>query len=320
MNKIKNILQTHFDIICTDISKINIGLSVAVNYKVKTDDKAFFLKVYDKNKAQFSLWTENINTYIPILTWLNGNTNLQRKIVRPIKTNTGDFLFENEESIILLFDYIDGEPVTKNSFTDLQILEIAEIMACLHSYDSNIPVSTDKIKEDFSVPFCISLENFIVNEYQKSPADIKTILQPYLNRLTAKNNELISLADTIKQKDNNMALCHTDAHYKNFMQNGHHLILVDWEGLKLAPAEADLFMFTQKAYWNIFIEHYNKLRPDFVLDNEMLSFYVLRRKIDDIWAFIESILYDNLSDKQRKRDLAFLLDSCSRLDDLNFEL
>ena len=138
-----------------------------------------------------------------------------------------------------------------------------------------------------------------------------------------KNSELKSLSDKIRDKikfkNVKMTLCHTDAHYKNFMQ-GESLILVDWEGMKLAPAEADLFMFTQKQYWDIFIEHYSKLCPGFALDSEMLSFYILRRKIDDIWAFIESILYDNLSNEQRKRELAHMLNGCERLDDISFEL
>ena len=319
MNKIKNILKTQFDIVCTEITQINIGLSAASNYKVQTDDKAFFLKIYDKNKAQFSLWTENINYYMPVLIWLNENTDLQGKIVNPLKTNTGGYRFDDEENVYLLFDFIDGETPATNSLSRSQIIEAAEIMACLHSYGGEIPIDTEKIKEDFSVPFCFALENYIANDYKKSPDDVKILLQPYLKNLMLKNNELKFLADIVKQKNVKMSLCHTDAHYKNFMQNK-RLILVDWEGMKLAPVESDLFMFTQRQYWDIFIGHYNKLRPEFVLDNEMLAFYILRRKIEDIWAFIEELLYDKLSDEQRKRNLAHLLNGCKRLDELGFEL
>lgn len=52
MNKIKNILKTQFGVECIDISEIYGGLS-AMNYKVKTDDKTFFLKVYDKRDLTF---------------------------------------------------------------------------------------------------------------------------------------------------------------------------------------------------------------------------------------------------------------------------
>ena len=319
MNKIKGILKTQFDVDCVGISEINIGLSAAANYKIKAADKDFFLKIYDKKKAQASLWTENIDGYMPILIWLNANTELQGKIVRPIKTNKGGYRFDDDENVFLLFDYIDGEVIAANSLTRSQIIEAAGIMACLHSCGGENLADSEKIKEDFSVPFCFSLENFIENDFQKSDADVRTALQPYLEQLMLKISELKSLADIAGQKDLKMSLCHTDAHYKNFMLGG-GLILVDWEGMKLAPVEADLFMFTQKQYWDIFIGHYGKLRPEFVLDGESLSFYILRRKIEDIWAFIESILYDDLSDSQRKRDLTFLLNCCKILSDCRFEL
>ena len=50
MNKIKNILKTQFGIECTELAEIHGGLS-AMNYKIKTDNKTFFLKVYDKNNT-----------------------------------------------------------------------------------------------------------------------------------------------------------------------------------------------------------------------------------------------------------------------------
>ena len=317
MNKIEHILKTQFGVECTDLAEIYGGLS-AMNYKIETNAKTFFLKVYDKKKAQASLWTENINCYMPILIWLNENTKLQGRIVRPIKTDKGDYRFDDDDNVFLLFDYIEGETVGK-SLTHAQILEAADIMACLHSNGNEIPVNTEKIKEDFSVPFCFSLEHFIAENYSTLPADVKAILQPCLEQLVSKNNEVKSLSEKVKQKKIKMVLCHTDAHGWNLMQ-GKHLVLVDWEGIKLAPAEADLAMFSKKEYWDTFIEHYNKLRLEFILDNDLFSFYILRRKIEDIWAFMESILFDNQSDEQRKRDLDFLSKCCYTLDDLYFEL
>ena len=291
-----------------------------MNYKIKTDGQTYFLKVYDKKKTQSSLWTENINCYMPILVWLNEKTELHGRIVRPLTTSKGDCRFDDDENVFLLFDYVEGENVGK-TLTHTQLLEAAEIMACLHSYGSEIPVNTDKIREDFSVPFCFSLERFISGDYSASPADVKAIIQPFSAQLVLKNNEVKSLSEKvkIKQKNIKMVLCHTDAHGYNLMQND-HLTLVDWEGIKLSPPEADLIMFSKKEYWDIFIGHYMKLLPKFILDNDVFTFYILRRKIEDIWAFIEGILSDDLPAEQRERDLSFLLNCCGTLDDLYFEL
>jgi thiamine kinase-like enzyme len=317
VNKINQVLKTQFNIDCIDITEIHGGLSAA-NYKIETGYKPFFLKVYDKRKAQSSLWTENIEYYMPILMWLNENTKLQGRIARPLRTINGDYRFDDEDNTFILFDYVAGETVGK-FMSHNQLSEIANILACLHSYGDEIPFDTTRIKENFSVPFCFSIKHFIAENLSKSPVDVKAILQPCLELLISKNNEVKALSEMIKKKNIKMVLCHTDAHGWNLIQDK-QLVLIDWEGLRLAPAEADLCMFTKKEYWDTFLEHYVNCRPNFKLDENILLFYVLRRKIEDIWAFLESILYDNLSDGQRVRDLNLLASCCYKLNDCCFEL
>jgi len=317
MKKIKFVLKKQFGIDCIDITGIHGGLS-AMNYKIRTGGQTFFLKVYDKKKTQSFLWTENIDSYMPVLVWLNENTKLCGRIVCPLKTVKGEYRFDDDENVFLLFEYVEGATVGK-ALTHTQLLEAADIMACLHGYGKEIPVSTENIAEDFSVPFCFSLERFISENYEASPADVKRIVQPRLAQLLSKNDEVKLLSEKVKNKNIKMVLCHTDAHGYNFMQGG-CLTLVDWEGIKLAPAEADLLMFSKKEYWDIFFGRYKKMRPDFHLDNDVFTFYILRRKMEDIWAFIAGILFDDLSVEDRRRDLGHLSDCCNTLENLWFEL
>jgi len=88
--------------------------------------------------------------------------------------------------------------------------------------------------------------------------------------------------------------------------------------MKLAPAEADLFMFAHKEYWDFFLQRYRKIRPGYALDSEWLSFYKKRRKLEDIWAFLESILYDSLPEEQRLSEMAYLTNECKDLDGFCF--
>ena len=311
MDKISNILKTQFNIECTDVVETIGGLSASA-YKIKTDNESFFLKVYDKKLTQTPIWIENIDNYMPILLWLNENTKLKGKITRPRMTSSGSYRYKDDDNVYILFDYIEGEAIANKPLTNTQVIEIADIMAHLHSYGQEIPIKMDKIKETFDVPFCFSLENYIEDSYNTSPDDIKLILQPCLEQLILKINEVKLLSNKVKQKNNKMVLCHTDAHGWNIMQS-ENLVLVDWEGMKLAPAEADLFMFAVKDYWDIFFKHYKAIRPKFELNEEMLSFYVFRRKLEDIWAFLESALYDDLTDERRKSDLVHLSNECKNL-------
>ncbi len=317
MDKMMRILKAQYGIDGAAIEAIHGGLS-AMNYKVTTEGRPLFLKVYDKQKAQTHQWTENIERYMPILIWLNENTELLGRIVRPIKTVAGDFCFDDAENVVLLFDFIEGEPVGE-ALTHLQLSEAAEILACLHGSTSAIPFIGEEMREGFSVPFCGAMEAFIARDFAASPEDVKAILQPCLPRLLAMSGEVKALAEQAKRKNVQMVLCHTDAHGYNLMQ-GQRLMLVDWEGIKLAPAEADLLMFTKPEYWDVFMAKYRKLRPDFCLDQDILSFYVLRRKIEDIWEFVEGIVQNNLSAEERARDLGHLSRCCETLENGCFSL
>jgi len=319
MDKFKQVLKTQFGIVGTDITEVYGGFDDKnAHYKVIAGSKAFFMKVYDKSKVQTSQWTENIDTYIPILVWLNENTDLHGRIIRPYKTVQDESCFKDDENIFLLFDYVEGDTPGK-TMTHSQLLEAAEILASLHNVGNDIPFDMNRIKEDFSVPFCFSLEKFIAKKYPSSPTYIKEILQPYLEQLMVKNEKVKSLSEKFKTMSFDMTLCHMDAHGYNLIQ-GDRLVLVDWEMAKYAPPELDLCVFTKPEYWDTFIGHYSNLRPDFVLDNDLLMFYVHRRNIEDIWEFLNTILNNKQTNEQRQLELDLLLVCCKSINDSFYEL
>jgi len=319
MDKFKQVLKTQFGVVCNEIIEIYGGFDDKnVHYKVMDDSGTFFLKVYDKSKIQTSQWTENIDIYIPILVWLNENTDLHSRIIRPYKTLQGGFRFEDDDNIFLLFDYIEGETVGK-TMTHSQLLEAAEILAILHNVGNTVPIDMNRIKEDFSVPFCFSLDKFIEKKYPSSPTFIKKIIEPCMEELMAKSDRVKSLAEKYKDMNFGMTLCHMDAHGYNLMQSD-RLVLVDWEMAKYAPPELDLCVFTKPEYWNIFIEHYSKLRPDFTLDNDLLMFYIQRRNIEDIWEYINTITNNKQTNEQRQLELDLLKVCCDAIDDSFYEL
>jgi thiamine kinase-like enzyme len=319
MDKFKHVLRTQFGVVCTEITEVYGGFDDKnAHYKVTADSKSFFLKVYDKSKIQTSQWTENIDVYIPILVWLNENTNLHGRIIRPHKTIDGGYCFEDDENIFLLFDYIEGNAAGK-TLTHSQLLEAAEILANLHIVGNDIPFNMNRIKEDFSVPFCFSLERFVAKKYPSSPAYIKAILQPCLEQLTVKNEKVKSLSEMFKKMNFDMTLCHMDAHGYNLMQS-QRLVLVDWEMAKYAPPELDLCVFTKPEYWDAFIEHYTKQRPGFVLNNDLLMFYVHRRNIEDIWEYINTVLHNKQTNEQRQLELDLLSVCCGALDNQYYAL
>jgi spectinomycin phosphotransferase len=195
------------------------------------------------------------------------------------------------------------------------VQQIEKIIATLHSYRDEIPVNTKNIREDFSLPFLNQLKEILHKEFVSSSVDLKDLLGVYIKPLEGSIDRVERLALDIRRSNPNMVLCHTDIHNWNLMQSDEQIVLIDWEGLKLAPAEADLMFFVDKPYYDIFINIYQKLHKDFVINMDTLLFYQIRRKLEDIWEFIEQLLCDKQEEQERNETIKLLM---SELNDLVF--
>lgn len=308
------ILQTYYNIKVMNIIQQDGGWSAGA-YKIETPDDAFFLKVYDKQRNSTKLWTKTINTYMPIVLWLHTNTTLNGRIICPALTLDGKYMCEDEQYIYFLFPYIEGYPLCDKPMTENQVIEIAEIIAELHKYGSEIPIPTDDIKEDFAVPFCNALSELLILNDGKD-TETTSILSQYKQALRIAIEKTEQLSKKLSDEDLSFVLCHTDVHGWNIMQSD-RLILIDWEGMKLAPPEADLFAFVGNLFWHNcsekFMSVYQTIHPDFKLNKEVLYFYQTRRKIEDIYAFTQRLLYEDLDNEERKQALYHLRQECASL-------
>lgn len=61
-----------------------------------------------------------------------------------------------------------------------------------------------------------------------------------------------------------------------------------------------------KLYYSFFMDIYCKRHGDFKVNQEALSFYKIRRKLEDIWEFIEQLLFDNQDKESRMESLYYL--------------
>ena len=69
--------------------------------------------------------------------------------------------------------------------------------------------------------------------------------------------------------------------------------------LKLSPPEADMMFLVDKPYYNEFLSVYQKIHKKFEINPQALKFYQVRRKLEDIWEFLEQLLYDEQDVKER---------------------
>lgn len=59
-------------------------------------------------------------------------------------------------------------------------------------------------------------------------------------------------------------------------------------------------------YYDIFLDAYLKRHPDFALKPDVLRFYQVRRRLEDIWEWIEQLIFDQQKEHERKKTLTSL--------------
>lgn len=308
MNKIQTILKEQYNLAMANVVPQKGGWA-ALAYKVYNNEHIYFLKMYEKNRASTPKWTALIDKYVPILLWLMQNSDLKGKLPVPLLTKQGAYKCEDDEGIYLLYEYIEGETIGDKELTGKQVHQLSEIISELHLYGDEIPVETDAVKEDFTVPFLQQLRDLLNKEATDSaiPAEVNQVIEPYLEPLQGLIDSVDKLSADLKSSPGRLALCHTDLHHWNLMQSGQQLILIDWEGLKLAPVEADMMFLTEKPYFDEFLTIYKKAHPHYVINPDALQFYQGRRKLEDIWEFIEQLIFDTQDAQERAATLNYLL-------------
>ena len=318
INECQTILQSEFGIIANDISPVSGGWSASA-FRVHSIEKSFFLKVYDKKRSSIANLLPKLDLCMQIASWLEHNTELQGRINAPLLTKQGKVNVETQEYVYMLFNYIDGITIETTPLFQNQQSELAEIVGILHRQGTNLPFDLSDRRETFTIPCADLLE---IPSKMSDPPVI------YQNRdlILQAIGHSQKLANQFQAENENIpfVLCHTDIHGWNLMQSD-KLILIDWETIKLAPAEADLYSFWGDwywgnakwgSYWETFLPTYQRLRSDYIVRDDLLHFYQVRRHIEDINDFYKQYLYDNMSEVETREVIWHLERECAFLSSL----
>lgn len=305
------LLRTSYNIETVSIEQIQGGWS-ALAYLIEDSlSRKFLLKIYDKNRTSTAKLTSKIDHYMSILGWLNSHTALLNKITYPLRTIKGEYKCDNGDFIFLLSKYIEGSDFTGKEIQRNRAIELATIISELHSYGGEIPLATKELEDDFGINFSSSLKRIINDPSLKD--DIRRLILPYINNINIAIVSLECYATILKNKKVSRVLCHTDIHEGNLIETGNNLVLIDWEGLILAPREADFFDIKNKEWSDIFFEKYKETHTNYKIDEDCLRFYQLKRTLVDIWEFVEQLQFDQLTEEERALSLSYLQIECSSL-------
>lgn len=304
MKTLETILRKNYHIPADEISAQQGGWA-SLAYKVKNDKgELFFMKVYEKSRRSTPYLTQYMDIYLSIMSWLNTSTSLNGKMPRLIKTRANENKCEDKDNIYILFEYLEGSTVGEKALSNEQVYQLADIVSQLHAsgVDASL-VDTSVISETFSPLFIPELNRLITQKFELLNKDIQEIVAPNLSVIRSHIHELENLSQLLKKQNRAFVLCHTDIHHWNIIVNDHRLYLVDWEGLKFAPPEADIFSIRHQPYFNEFTERYTKNNPAYAINDNALRYYQICRKLQDIWEFIEQLQFDTLDPNARNMNL-----------------
>lgn len=310
----EKILKSNYNIETKSITQIEGGWSALAYVVEDFDNIKYLLKVYEKSRASTTYLTSKIDAYMPIIEWLNVNTKLKEKIIHPLSTLSGSFKCEDDENVYLLSTYIEGSNLLALNLTTSQVEDLASIVAELHSYGKDIPLNTQVIEEDFDIEFSNKIISHL-KQIDTLKTSLKELIRPYTLHILHGIKLLTEISIVQKNNSLNYCLCHTDIHEGNILQTESGIVLIDWEGLKLAPAEADFFDIVRKDWQSTFFKKYKEMHPNYKINLDCLKFYQLRRILEDIWEFIEQIQYDEQSEEKQKVSLEYLKTECLSVKD-----
>lgn len=282
-------LKNRYGIDVLDITGDNSGWS-SQGYKVHSPDGTFFLKEYSRLRPSVLPWIQRMDAYLPVQALLQEIPELCLHMPLLRHTVGGELKVELGNAVYLLFSYVEGHTLGDTLLTPEQARELGRIMATLHALRAVPGHLLENLAEDLNLPFAVALQNCLT-DLAKLPARLKHTLGHHAAVLSDALTLLFKLRDDARNHCSRLVLCHTDAHGFNLMQ-GTHLTLLDWEGLCLAPAEADLFLLTHQPHFGLFLEEYASHSKGFCLNRQLLQYYHMRRQLEDIFEFLQQILRD----------------------------
>lgn len=300
MDNLNLLLQSVYGIKPVSISLARGGFSAKAAYRVVGDDSTeYFVKVYDKSLSTTSFYVERIDAYMPVLDWLSSSTGLRGRVLSPILTKNSEYKAEMGQDVYVVFLYVHGEAPGVTGVTQSQTVELAEILADLHELCHSMPFQAHGLEEDISLIFCDQLI-LSLHTGHKQHQKLYALVKPYSDMLWAAISELRLLRDTVRIGYSPLVLCHGDAHGNNIIQSD-RLVLADWEDIRWAPAEADLFICGWHPYSDTLLKSYSAARHNYQINYKLLYFYSLRRRLEDVWVTIQRLTEESCDEGETER-------------------
>lgn len=257
--------------------------------------KKYFLKIYPQHK-HFSpvgrMSAQKIAETGIVLERLREEFSLST-IPRILSTRRGAFYFKTADFLITLCDYIEGVHPSYSP-NKLRSEELAKVFSLLH----HIPCEEfpGLPREDFESRYALGISKWLNDEKgEESKKEMCAFFKKNTEGILRGITLMSTLQKQFKIQQIPFVLTHGDGHHFNVLQNDKEVFLIDWDGIKIAPRERDLWHYENAPL----MVYYRSLNPGFVLDQDLCRFYAWQRFFEDLRYYLEQ---DYASEEQAQED------------------
>jgi fructosamine-3-kinase len=291
IKEVKKILDNNYSF---SYSSIIIGPRqfAGITYIVKAgNNNKYFVKIINKKGIPNS-----IATNLPVLEELN-NLGLEN-IPQVIRTNLGGLFIETEDSVFVVFNYLEGKQTYEFNKKKLGLF-----ISKFHTLTKEIRQEVEKESFDsyanrnfldmFNQVFKLGNQDLINKR-------LKEMLLPYRQEILDDFNKFLEVIEQCKKKpQTSYVLTHGDIPI-NVMENkkGEQYV-IDWDDILLAPPERDLWFFKDTPS---LLNQYRKTFTNYKINNVFYKYYLYWRLFSDMYAFIKEIR-SNKSEEHRRKNL-----------------
>ena len=269
--KIFDLVSSSWNFKAKKIKYIDVGSTFAFILENALKMKVF-LKLYKKATPSNPIECQTVESLAlscRILEHFSSVYNL-KNITAPIKTKLGNFYYEDQDYILIISNYIAGAN-PRHEPNELKYEKLASIFSKLHT----IPIlEFAELKlETFNIDYALGIEQCLKATDSEIP-QVRKMIEKFISErelLTKAINMLIELQNKFVNSPPVFIITHGDGHHFNVLQNKDETFLIDWENIKLAPRERDLWHYASTPL----IDEYLVLNPGFNINYELCKYYHL---------------------------------------------
>lgn len=209
------------------------------------------------------------------------------RICYPIRGEEGLYTFSGG-TLIVLFNYI---PATQGFNYNPYVF--GRLIAKIHAITPGI--TAEMPEENFE---CSKRELFdtqfehALNYKGSDPAmlEFKNLLSVHEKEIKRHRNEFLRLGKLSQKEQRNLVITHGDMPTNVLVKSPDDIYIIDWDELRLAPAERDLWMVDERPE---FMAGYKSIRPDFIVSRNRRSFCILQYYFERMIYYFSEILNES---------------------------